>query len=246
MKALLCKKHGPPESLVLEEVPDLVPGPGEVVIAVHAAAANFPDTLIIENKYQFKPPLPFSPGGEVAGTIVAVGEGVVDHAVGDPVIGSCGWGGFAEQVKVPVRKLQRLPAGVAMDLAASLIMTYGTTHYALTDRAQLQPGETLLEASIREALEESACRFIPRHLVGIYAWRHEASAITYLRFAFCGDIDGFEEGRTLDKGILRAAWMSAAELRGNTERLRSPLVLRCVEDYAAGKRLPLDVIDHLV
>ena len=144
MKALLCKKPGPPESLVLEEVPDLVPGPGEVVIAVHAAAANFPDTLIIENKYQFKPPLPFSPGGEVAGTIVAVGEGVVDHAVGDPVIGSCGWGGFAEQVKVPVRKLQRLPAGVAMDLAASLIMTYGTTHYALTDRAQLQPGETLL------------------------------------------------------------------------------------------------------
>jgi len=109
-----------------------------------------------------------------------------------------------------------------------------------------EPGETLLEASIREALEESACRFIPRHLVGIYSWRHEASAITYLRFAFCGDIDGFEEGRTLDKGILRAAWMSAAELRGNTERLRSPLVLRCVEDYAAGKRLPLDVIEHLV
>ena len=108
-----------------------------------------------------------------------------------------------------------------------------------------EPGESLLEASIREALEEAACRFVPRHLVGIYGWRHEASDTTYLRFAFCGDIDGFEEGRALDNGILRAAWMSAAELRGNAGRLRSPLVLRCVEDYAAGRRFPLDLVEHL-
>jgi len=144
MKALLCKQYGPPETLVLDEVPDLQPAAGEVVIDVFAASANFPDTLIIENKYQFKPTLPFSPGGEVAGTVAALGDGVSGYALGDRVIGACGWGGFAEQVRVPTAKLQHLPAGVPMDLGAALIITYGTTHYALVERAQLQPGETLL------------------------------------------------------------------------------------------------------
>jgi len=109
-----------------------------------------------------------------------------------------------------------------------------------------EPGETLVEASIREALEESACRFLPRHLVGIYGWKHAAADITYLRFAYCGDIEGFDEGRTLDKGILRAVWMSAAELRAQGNRLRSPLVTRCVEDYLAGRRFPLDMVEHVV
>ena len=144
MKALLCKQYGPPETLVLDDLPDLQAGPGEVVINVHAASANFPDTLIIQDKYQFKPALPFAPGGEVAGVIAALGEGVTGHALGDRVIGACGWGGFAEQVRVQAAKLQRLPAGVAMDLGAALVVTYGTTHYALVERAQLQPGETLL------------------------------------------------------------------------------------------------------
>ncbi len=144
MKALLCKQYGPPETLVLDDLPDLQAGPGEVVIDVHAASANFPDTLIIQDKYQFKPALPFAPGGEVAGTIAALGEGVTGHALGDRVIGACGWGGFAEQVRVQAAKLQRLPAGVAMDLGAALVVTYGTTHYALVERAHLQPGETLL------------------------------------------------------------------------------------------------------
>ena len=108
-----------------------------------------------------------------------------------------------------------------------------------------EPGETLLEAGIREALEESACRFLPRHLVGVYGWRHAASDTTYLRFAFCGDIDGFEPGRALDTGIIRAVWMSAAQLRGSRDRLRSPLVLRCVEDYVAGRRFPLDLVAHV-
>jgi ADP-ribose pyrophosphatase YjhB (NUDIX family) len=109
-----------------------------------------------------------------------------------------------------------------------------------------EPGETLVEASIREALEESACRFVPRHLVGIYGWKHQAADITYLRFAFCGDIEGFDEGRTLDKGILRAVWMSADELRAQGDRLRSPLVTRCVEDYVAGRRFPLNMVEHVV
>jgi NADPH2:quinone reductase len=144
MKALLCKVHGKPETLVFEDTPSPQPGKGEVVIAVHAAAVNFPDTLIIENKYQFKPALPFAPGGEVAGTVKAVGEGVSGFQVGQPVIGICGWGGFAEEVATEARKVVPLPPGVAMDAAASLVITYGTTHYALQERAQMQPGETLL------------------------------------------------------------------------------------------------------
>ena len=94
MKAVLCKEYGPPESLVIEEVPTPDPGKGQVLLEVHAAAVNFPDVLIIENKYQFKPPLPFSPGGEVAGKVIKVGEGVTRVKVGDRVIGSCGWGGY--------------------------------------------------------------------------------------------------------------------------------------------------------
>ena len=109
-----------------------------------------------------------------------------------------------------------------------------------------EPGETLVEACIREALEESACRFVPRHLVGIYGWKHEAADITYLRFAYCGTVEGFEEGRALDKGILRAVWMSAGELRAQGNRLRSPLVTRCVEDYVAGRRYPLDMVEHVI
>jgi NADPH2:quinone reductase len=144
MKAVLCKRHGGPESLVVEDIPSPEPAAGEVVVAVHAAAVNFPDTLIIENKYQFKPELPFSPGGEVAGTIQAVGPGVTGWRVGDRVIAVCGWGGFADEVRVPVSKLVRLKDGVAMDAAASLVITYGTTHYALQERAQLKAGETLL------------------------------------------------------------------------------------------------------
>lgn len=144
MKAVLCQQYGPPASLVVDEVPSPQPGPGEVVVAVHAASVNFPDGLIIENKYQFKPELPFSPGGEVAGTVSAIGPGVSGWAVGDRVIAVCGWGGFADEVKVAARKLIRLPEGIGMGAASALVITYGTTHYALQVRGHLQPGETLL------------------------------------------------------------------------------------------------------
>ncbi|MEZ5664400.1 MAG: NADPH:quinone oxidoreductase family protein [Burkholderiaceae bacterium] len=144
MKAVLCKQYGPPSSLVVEDTASLQPGPGEVVVAVHAASVNFPDGLIIENKYQFKPELPFSPGGEVAGTIKAIGEGVSGWTVGERVIAVCAWGGFADEVRVAAGKLIRLPEGIAMDAASALVITYGTTHYALKLRGHLQPGETLL------------------------------------------------------------------------------------------------------
>ncbi len=144
MLAVLARRHGPPESLSLEDVPSLEPAAGEVVVAVHVAAVNFPDTLIIEDKYQIKPPLPFSPGGEVAGVVKALGAGVTGLHVGDPVIAACRYGGFAEEVMTTPDRLVPVPRGASMEAAASLLMTYGTTHYALLDCARMQPGETLL------------------------------------------------------------------------------------------------------
>ncbi|CAN7307153.1 NADPH:quinone oxidoreductase family protein [Variovorax paradoxus] len=144
MKAVLARRHGSPESLVVEDIAPLQAGPGEVIVSVHASAVNFPDTLIIENRYQFKPALPFSPGGEVAGMVKQVGEGVQGFAQGDRVIAVCGWGGYAEEVRTVPEKLVALPAGIDMEAAAALVITYGTSHYALKDRAALQPGETLL------------------------------------------------------------------------------------------------------
>lgn len=144
MRAVLARRHGPPETLSIEDLPALVPAAGEVVVAVHAAAVNFPDTLIIEDKYQIKPPLPFSPGGEVAGVVRALGAGVTGFAIGDPVIAACRYGGFAEEVVTTPDRLVPVPRGVGMEAAASLLMTYGTTHYALQDCARIAPGETLL------------------------------------------------------------------------------------------------------
>lgn len=144
MKAVLAKRHGPPETLVVEDIAPLQAGPGEVVVSVQTSAVNFPDTLIIENRYQFKPALPFSPGGEVSGTVRSVGAGVTGFAPGDRVIAVCGWGGFAQEVSTTPSKLVRLPAGIDMEAAAALVITYGTSHYALKDRAAIQPGETLL------------------------------------------------------------------------------------------------------
>ena len=106
-------------------------------------------------------------------------------------------------------------------------------------------GETLVQACAREVLEESAYRFEPTHIVGVYRWNQPQDNVTYLRFAFCGEIHGFEEGRNLDRGILRAAWLSAEEIRRLVARHRSPLVWRCVEDYLAGRRYPLDLITHI-
>src|SRR5713226_1113225 len=111
MKAVLCKAYGPPESLVLEEVEPLKPGRGQVVVGVKACGVNFPDTLIIEGKYQFKPPMPFSPGGEVAGIVKALGEGVEHVNVGDRVIAFTGWGGFAEEVLAEATRLIPIPDG---------------------------------------------------------------------------------------------------------------------------------------
>src|SRR6266852_7302484 len=144
MKAILCKTYGPPESLVLEEVEPLKPGRGQVVIAVKACGVNFPDTLIIQGKYQFKPPLPFSPGSEVAGVVKEVGAGVKHVKEGDRVIAFTGHGGFAEEVLAEAAQLIPIPKGLDFTTASAFVLTFGTSHYALKDRAQLKPGETLL------------------------------------------------------------------------------------------------------
>jgi NADPH2:quinone reductase len=144
MKALISTKVGPPESLELAELPDPVAGEGEVVLAVKAAGVNFPDALIIEDKYQFKPERPFAPGGEVAGVVESVGAGVTHVKVGQRVIGSTGWGGYAEKIKLPAARIMPIPDTMPFDEASAFILTYGTSYYALKDRGVLQPGETVL------------------------------------------------------------------------------------------------------
>lgn len=144
MKAVLCKQWGLPDSLVVEELPDLQPGAGEVVIEVQAAGVNFPDVLIIQNKYQFKPELPFSPGSELAGSIIAVGSDVSNYQVGDRVIAFIGHGAFAQQVRVNTAAVVPMPPGMDFDIAAAITLTYGTSHHAVIDRAQLRANETML------------------------------------------------------------------------------------------------------
>ena len=144
MKAVLCKAWGPPETLVVEEVASPAPGKGQVLVAVKAAGVNFPDVLIVQNKYQVKPPLPFSPGQEIAGTVKRVGEGVHGYMPGDPVLALIGWGGYAEEVVVDEAKLAPMPAGIDYPVAASFALAYGTSYHALKDRALLEPEETLL------------------------------------------------------------------------------------------------------
>lgn len=144
MKALLSTKIGPPEALEYTDAPDPVAGEGEVVIAVKAAGVNFPDALIIEDKYQFKPERPFSPGGEVAGVVESVGPGVTNVSVGQRVIGSSGWGGYAEKIKLPAQRIMPIPDAMPFDEASAFILTYGTSYYGLKDRGLLKEGETLL------------------------------------------------------------------------------------------------------
>jgi NADPH2:quinone reductase len=144
VKAILCRQYGPPDTLTLEDQPSPAPGPGEVVVRVHAASLNFPDLLIIQNKYQLKPPLPFAPGSELAGVVERVGEGVSGVAPGDRVMAVTGYGAFAEQVTVDAARLVPVPEGMDDATAAAFLLTYGTCDHALRDRARLAAGETLL------------------------------------------------------------------------------------------------------
>jgi NADPH2:quinone reductase len=144
MKALRSHAPGGPDTLVIDELPEPLPGPGELVVRVHAAAVNYPDVLIIEDKYQFKPPRPFSPGGEIAGEVSAVGEGVEGWAVGDRLIAVPGHGGLAQSVAISAKSAFRLPAHRSFIEGAALLLTYATSIHALYDRGRLEAGETVL------------------------------------------------------------------------------------------------------
>src|SRR5438034_8478388 len=144
MRAVLCRQYGPPESLTVEDVDDPTAGDGQVIVDVRACAVNFPDVLIIQNLYQFEPPLPFSPGAEIAGVVSSVGPGVDVVSVGDRVFASPGWGGLAEKIAVDAGALIPIPDGIDFAPASSFLYAYGTSHYALKDRARLEPGETLV------------------------------------------------------------------------------------------------------
>ena len=144
MRALVCKEFGPTENLVLETVDTPAPGKGEILMDIKATGVNFPDVLTIQGKYQFQPPMPFTPGSEVGGAIKAVGPGFHHYKVGDRVMAIPGIGGLAEQVIVKPESVRRIPDNMDFKTAAGFAMVYTTSYHALKQRANLQPGETLM------------------------------------------------------------------------------------------------------
>ena len=144
MKAMLSTAPGGPETLELTELPQPEPKKGEVRIRVRTAGLNFPDTLIIQDLYQMKPPRPFAPGGEVAGDVDAIGEGVKNLAVGDRVLAMSGFGGFATEMCIDAGRVMKIPDAMPYDEASCLVLTYGTSHHALKNRAEIKAGESLL------------------------------------------------------------------------------------------------------
>ena len=144
MKALICASLGPAENLKVADVAAPSPGDGEVLVKVAYAGLNFFDTLIIEGKYQLRPAPPFSPGGEFSGHVIALGRGARGFAVGDPIMGFCGYGAAAEQIAITTKRLAHIPDGLPLDKAAGLSVAYGTSLHALKQRAEMKPGETLL------------------------------------------------------------------------------------------------------
>lgn len=144
MRAVLCREWGGPDALVVADVPSPRPGAGEVVVDVKAAGVNYPDVLMIQGKYQIRPPLPFTPGVELAGVVREAGSGVTNASTGDAVVASVAYGAFAEECVVPAASLLPLPRGIDFAAAGGFSVAYGTAWHALKDRGQLRPGETLL------------------------------------------------------------------------------------------------------
>src|SRR3954454_24264782 len=144
MRALLSREPGGPETLRIEELPDPPPGPGELLVRVHAASINYPDVLIIEDKYQLKPPRPFAPGSEIAGEVEAIGEGVQGWSAGDRIIAATGYGGLVEKTVISAKSAIPLPSDRSFEEGSALLLTYATSIHALLDRGKLKAGQTLL------------------------------------------------------------------------------------------------------
>jgi NADPH2:quinone reductase len=199
MKAVLCKAFGPPESLILEETDAPEAGPGQVLVDVHASALNFPDVLMIEGKYQSRPPFPFSPGGEIAGTVAALGDGVDGFAVGDNVFGGIGVGGFAEQVAVPAGALVHMPDGMSYAQASGISTTYGTSYYALKQRAELVPGETLLVLGAAGGVGLAAVELGKAMGARVIAAASSAEKLAVARDAGADELIDYSDGELKDK-----------------------------------------------
>lgn len=213
MKALMSVTPGGPESLKLIEQDDPTPVPGSVLIKVHAAGCNYPDTLIIKDLYQFKPDRPFAPGGEVAGEIVAVGEGVDSSRVGERVASSVGaFGGYATHALVKADAAMTIPDDLPFDVAAGFIMTYGTSYYALKDRAKLKSGEKLVVLGAAGGVGSAAIE------LGKAMGAHVTAAVSSEdKAAFCREIGADETivyPRELDKDASKALSTAIKEKTG--------------------------------
>ncbi len=183
MRAVLCKQLGTPEDLVLEDIADPVPGPGQVLVRVKAAGLNFFDTLIIQGKYQYKPDLPFSPAGEFAGIVERLGPGVDTLKVGDRVMGYLKWGAAREAVVADAAMLAKVPENVPLTEAAGLMVTYGTTVHAFRDRANLQPGETVAVLGASGGVGQAAIE-----IAKVMGARVIACASSPEKLAFCKEL----------------------------------------------------------
>ena len=199
MKALLCTHFCTPDELELADIADPTAGPGEAVVRVKAAALNFFDTLIITGKYQTKPPMPFSPAAEFAGTVETVGDGVTAVAVGDRVLGYVGYGAARERIAVTAEKLVKMPPTLDFDRAAGVCVTYGTTFYALKDRARLKSRETLAVLGASGGVGVAACE-----LGKVMGARVIACASSEEKLAFAGK-HGADDGIDYSKDDLKEA-----------------------------------------
>ena len=218
MKALVCETLGPPENLRLIDLPEPVAGPGEAIVEVVFAALNFFDTLIIEGKYQFKPALPFSPGGEFSGRIVALGAGVEEFSVGDRVLGVVTHGAARQRIAVPVYRLCHAPEALALDRAAGLSIAYGTTLHAFVQRGELKAGETLVVLGASGG-------------VGLAAV--EIGALMGARVIACASSDdklAFARARGAHEGIN----YTTSDLRGELKRLGGARGIDVVYDPVGG------------
>jgi NADPH:quinone reductase len=181
VRRVTCLETGPLDDLVVEDVEALEPGPGQVVVDVHAAGVNFVDALFVRGGYQIKPPTPFTPGGEVAGVITAIGDGVEGYRAGDRVIASCGLGGYAEQVAVGVGGLHHLPDGVTFAVGAGLVQSYATAMFSLTRRTQLEAGEWMVVLGAGGGVGRACVdvgRMLGAHVIGVASSEDKRRAAT--------------------------------------------------------------------
>ena len=208
MKALLCRELTGIDNLRVEEVADLQPAAGEVVIDVKAAGVNFPDILLVQGKYQYKAPLPFAPGFELAGVVKAVGTGVTHLRPGDHVLAVVNHGAFAEQAVAPAERVMKLPAGTDLESAAAMMFTYGTSYHALKDRGELKPGETLLVLGAAGGVGLAAVE-----LGKLMGARVIAAASSPEKLAVCR-VQGADEGIDYSKEDLRERLKALTQGKG--------------------------------